>query len=146
MIQRGYVHKKCLCASAVILAGKWSYCEINVKLMCMWLLLKLSCLPYQWVIGSISFWKLKLQKWCLITIIFIALIYVSIVKLRPRFTRVSDDGSLVWSVKYHLNIFSSFYQTSCSDCEFSPVTTQRALPLYKTVETLHSALRRLLWV
>lgn len=39
----------------LILAGKWSYCEINVILMCMLLLLKFNRLPSQAVIGSIFF-------------------------------------------------------------------------------------------
>lgn len=103
--------KKCLCASAVILARKWSYCEINVKLMCMRLLLKFSCLPRQSKIKSISFsvWEHHYSGFN----------YASIVKLQPQITRWSDGM---------FNVAAASVDSDVTSCQ-----------VFNTIETLHQS-------
>lgn len=97
--------------------AKWSYCEINVKLMCMWLLLKFSCLPSQSVIRSISFsvWE---HHFCIFNLCFHCEITASVYSVKW----LHADVSLCWfrcQLRSHLQYqVKNSYSTSCTcDCE-----------------------------
>lgn len=115
--------------------GKWSYCEINVKLMCKWLLLKFSCLPSQSVIRSISFsvWE---HHFCSFNLCFHCEITESIYNV--KWLHVPCDISLCWFRRQLGSHFQYHVKNSYScDCEVKiqtvwlwvlpKITTQRAL-------------------